>query len=180
VPGNRHNLRLTEYNSDDQQQEEEVEDQMPPERESQKLWRMEQVLKYASLGYNQVETAKVLKISQAHVSRTLTALRKEAQKDIKHHIEETLPLERRKALILFQNIKRRALDISNQKDIGERDRIAALSLAKDAGTEIWAIESEGRHVQSAIKVAGGLKEKLDSMEESQVEEQKELPLYDHE
>ena len=60
------------------------------------------MLKYASLGYNQVEIAEVLKISQAHVSRTLTALTKQAQQDIRHHIEETLPLERRKALMEFQ------------------------------------------------------------------------------
>lgn len=173
------------HNSDDQNQQNQksrFRGAIGAKRQSQKIWREQQVLKYASLGYNQVEIAEVLKISQAWVSRILSALTKAAQEDIKHHIEETLPLERRKALMLFETIKKRAIDISNQENIGERDRIAALSLAKDAGKEIWALESEGRHIQSAIKVAGGLKEKLDSMEEAQEEEQEqeELPLYDHE
>jgi transcriptional regulator len=171
------------HNSDDQQNQ----NQKPrfravgARRESQKIWREQQVLKYASLGYNQVEIAEVLHISQAHVSRTLTAITKAAQEDIKHHIGETLPFERKKALMLFESVKRRAIDIANKENIGERDRIAALSLAKDATKEIWTLESEGRHIQSAIKVAGGLKEKLDSMmEESQAEEQEELQLYNHE
>jgi hypothetical protein len=174
------------HNSDDQEDEEYTgwAAAVGAGRGSQKVWRDVRVLKYASLGYNQVEIAKAVNISQPEVSRTLTALRKQAQKDIEHHIEETLPLERRKALMLFETIKKRAIDISNKKEgsIGERDRIAALSLAKDAAKEIWVLQSEGRHIQSAIKVAGGLKEKLDSMEEEQQQqqEQEELPLYDHE
>jgi hypothetical protein len=173
------------YNSDDQEDQ----NQRPrfrgavgAKRESQRVWRMEQVLKYASLGYNQVEIAEAMNISQPHVSRTLTAITKQAQEDIKHHIEETLPFERRKALMLFESIKKRAIDISNlgKDDIGQRDRIAALSLAKDAAKEIIALHTEGRHIQSAIKVAGGLQEKLDSIEEAQTEEREELRLYDHE
>jgi hypothetical protein len=84
--------------------------------------------------------------------------------------------------MLFEGIKKRGIDISNLNEdkIGQRDRIAALSLAKDAAKEIWALNSQGEHVKSAIKVAGGLQEKLDSIEESQAEEQEELPLYDHE
>jgi hypothetical protein len=172
------------YNSDGQQDQ----NQKPrfkavgAKRESQKVWREQQVLKYASLGYSQTEISEVLHISQPHVSRTLTALTKQAQQDIKHHIEETLPFERRKALMLFEGIKKRGIDISNLNEdkIGQRDRIAALSLAKDAAKEIWALNSQGEHVKSAIKVAGGLQEKLDSIEESQAEEQEELPLYDHE
>ena len=178
---------MNSYNSDDQHQHQQK--QRPrfravgAKRESQRVWREEQVLKYASLGYNQVEIAEVLHISQAWVSRILSALTKAAQEDIKHHIEETLPFERRKALMLFENIKKRAIDMSNldKDEIGQRDRIAALSLAKDAAKEIISLQSEGRHIQSAIKVAGGLKEKLDSMEEAQEEQQQqeELPLYDH-
>jgi hypothetical protein len=171
------------YNSDDQKARFRAA-AVGARRESQKVWREQQVLKYASLGYNQVEISEVLHISQSWVSRIITALTKAAQEDIKHHIEETLPFERRKALMLFETIKKRAIDISNLNEdkIGQRDRIAALSLAKDAAKEIWALNSQGEHVKSAIKVAGGLQEKLDSIEESQqAEEQEELQLYqDHE
>lgn len=173
---------MNSNNSYDQQKGTHFKASVGAKRESQKVWREQQVLKYASLGYNQVEIAEVLKISQAWVSRILSVLTKAAQEDIKHHIEETLPLERRKALMLFETIKKRAIDISNQENIGERDRIAALSLAKDAAKEIIALQTEGRHIQNAIKVAGGLKEKLDSMVEGQAQqqEQEELRLYDHE
>ena len=52
-------------------------------------------LKYAALGYNQSEIAEVMHLSQAHISRTLAAVTKQAQADIKHHIEETLPFEKK-------------------------------------------------------------------------------------
>jgi hypothetical protein len=141
---------------------------------------MEQVLKYASLGYNQAEIAEALKISQPWVSRTITAITKAAQEDIQRHIKETLPYERRKALTLFENVKKRAIDIAD-KDIGERDRISALALAKDAAKEILTIHQQGEHIKSALNVASGLKDKLDNLEEKEGEEDREeLPLYDHE
>jgi DNA-binding MarR family transcriptional regulator len=146
---------------------------------------MEQVLKYASLGYNQAEIAEVLHISQPWVSRTITAITKAAQEDIKRHIEETLPYERKKALTLFENIKKQALDIANGSssgEVGNRDKIAALALAKDATKEIWALNSQGEHVKSALNVAGRLQEKLDNLQQKEEkEDQDELPLYnDHE
>jgi hypothetical protein len=152
-------------------------------RESQRVWRMEQVLKYASLGYNQAEIAEVLHISQPWVSRTITAITKAAQEDIKHHIEEVLPYERWKALMLFENVKKRAIDISNKESIGERDRIAALALAKDATKEIMALHTQGEHVKTALNVAAGLQDKLNNLQKKkkeEEEEEEELPLYDHE
>jgi hypothetical protein len=157
-------------------------------RESQRIWRMEQVLKYASMGYNQADIAEVLQISQPWVSSTIKAITKAAQQDIKHHIEEVLPYERRKALTLFENVKRRAIDIADKKDIGDRDRIAALSLAKDATKEIIALQQQGEHVKTALNVAAGLKEKLNNLEQQQQQQQNQeegeqeevLPLYDHE
>jgi len=144
---------------------------------------MEQVLKYASLGYNQAEIAEVLHISQPWVSRTITAITKAAQEDVKRHIEETLPYERKKALTLFENVKKQALDIANGSsgEVGNRDKIAALALAKDATKEIWALNSQGEHVKSALNVAAGLQEKLDNLQKEDEEEyREELPLYDHE
>jgi hypothetical protein len=148
---------------------------------------MEQVLKYASLGYNQAEIAEVLHISQPWVSSTIKAITKAAQQDIKHHIEEVLPYERRKALALFENIKRRAIEISDKAQIGDRDRIAALVLAKDATKEIIALQQQGEHVKTALNVAAGLQDKLNNLQIKEEEEEQEqerergvLPLYDHE
>jgi DNA-binding MarR family transcriptional regulator len=149
-------------------------------REAQRIWRMEQVLKYASLGYNQAEIAEVLHISQSWVSRTINAITKAAQQDIKRHIEETLPYERKKALTLFENVKKQALDIANDPGVGKRDKVSALALAKDAGKEIWALNSQGEHVRTALNVAAGLEEKLDNLQKEEDENREELPLYDHE
>jgi hypothetical protein len=149
-------------------------------REAQRIWRMEQVLKYASMGFNQSEIAAALHISQSWVSRTITALTKAAQEDIKHHIEETLPYERKKALTLFESIKKQAIEIANAPDVGNRDKVAALALAKDATKEIWALNSQGKHIKTALNVAAGLQEKLDNLQKEEEENQEELPLYDHE
>jgi hypothetical protein len=145
---------------------------------------MEQVLKYASLGYNQVEIAAVLHIDRSWVSKTITAITKAAKEDIERHIKETLPYERKKALTLFENVKKQAIDIANGSsgEVGNRDKIAALALAKDATKEIWALNSQGEHVKTALNVADGLQEKLDNLQKNDEEdrEEKELPLYDHE
>lgn len=155
-------------------------------KESQIIWRRDKVLKLVSLGYTQTEIAQELQISQPLVSRDITAITKAAQEDIRHHIEETLPYERKKALMLFETIKKQAIDMANKPEgkIGDRDRIAALALAKDAGKEIIALQTQGQHIKRALRVAGGLKEKLENLEEEQNQQQQEegedLQLYDHE
>jgi hypothetical protein len=65
--------------------------------------------------------------------------------------------------MLFENIKRRAIDISNKESIGERDRIAALTLAKDSQKEIMALHQQGEHVKTALNLAAGLQEKLNNL-----------------
>jgi hypothetical protein len=189
VCGNNHKSRLSNHNSDDQQNNNQNKStpshskSIASKREAQRLWRMDQVLKYASMGYNQVEIAEVLHIDRSWVSKTITAITKAAQQDIKHHIEEVLPYERRKALVLFENIKRRAIEIADKDNIGDRDRISALSLAKDAAKEIIALQQQGEHVKTALNIAAGLQNKLDNLQEKEEQEQEQeggvLPLYDH-
>jgi hypothetical protein len=161
-------------------------------KESQIIWRREKVLKYASLGYSQGETAEILKVTQPTISKDIAYLSKAARNRIKDHIEVKIPFEREKTLMLFENIKRKALDISEKENLGERDRLSALTLVKDVGKEIWALQIQGEHVKKALKVAGGLQEKLESLEQNeemeqeqqeqqeQEEEEESPPLYDHE
>lgn len=174
---------MSSHNSDDHHDYHSTHSRAPvgARRESQRVWRMEQVLKYASLGYNQAEIAAILHISQSWVSRTITAITKAAQKDIKRHIEETLPYERRKALALFESIKKQAIEIANGPDVGNRDKVAALALAKDAAKEIMALHTQGEHIKTALNVAAGLQEKLENLQKEEEEgREDELPLYDHE
>jgi hypothetical protein len=177
---------LSNHNSDDQQQNNNQNKSphsksVASKREAQRLWRMDQVLKYASMGYNQVEIAEVLHIDRSWVSKTITAITKAAKEDIERHIKETLPYERKKALTLFENVKKQAIDIAKGSEVGNRDKVSALSLAKDAAKEIWAMNSQGEHVKNALNVAAGLQEKLDNLQNEEEEgHEEELPLYDHE
>jgi DNA-binding MarR family transcriptional regulator len=146
-------------------------------RNSQNIWRDEKILQMASEGYSQSDIAAALQLTQPTISKAISRITKTAYDNVRYHIESRLPFEREKTLVLFESIKKRAIDIANKKegDIGERDRIAALTLAKDAGKEIMALHTQGEHVKNALNVAAGLQGKLSSLESIQqlLEEQQE-------
>lgn len=149
-------------------------------RNSQNIWRHEKILKMASEGYSQSDIAAELQLTQPTISKALAKITKTAYDNVKYHIESRLPFEREKTLVLFEGIKKRAIEIANKKELGERDRIAALTLAKDAGKEIMALHTQGEHVRNALNVAAGLQGKLSSLNESssQQEEEEGLQLYE--
>lgn len=132
-------------------------------------------MKLASEGYSQSEIAEVLKVTQPTISKDLAYITKAAYDNVRYHIESRLPFEREKTLMLFESIKKRAIDMANKDEgkIGDRDRIAALTLAKDAGKEIMALHTQGEHVKNALNVAAGLHEKLKDLEDRQEEEEEE-------
>lgn len=151
-------------------------------RESQQIWRNEKILQMASEGYSQSDIAAALQLTQPTISKAISKLTKEAYDNVRYHIENRLPFEREKTLMLFESIKKRAIEIANKKEIGERDRIAALTLAKDAGKEIMAIHTQGEHVRNALNVSAQLQGKLSNLESDQQDqeeddEEEELQLY---
>ena len=121
--------------------------------------------------------------SPSLISKDMSYITKAAQTQINKHIEEKLPVEHQKTVMLYEEIKNRAVEISNNTT-HDRDKIAALALAKDCGESLYELNTEGRHIKKAIKAAAGLKEKLEELEDREDEEIEEVQFYrpvdDHE
>lgn len=66
-----------------------------------------------------------------------------ARQDIKSHVEDKLPWEYTKSLVVSDNIKKRAFEMADKADISDRDRIMALRLATEAETSRARLVAEG-------------------------------------
>ena len=75
-------------------------------------WRRSKVLELSSQGYTQSEIAKMLQISQSSVNRDLAYIAKQAQENLKTHIQHTLPLEFKRCINGINQVLKQAWQIS--------------------------------------------------------------------
>jgi Sigma-70, region 4 len=101
------------------------------ERSSQIEWRRSKVLELDSQGSSQPEIARILQVSLGTVNNDLSYLRSQSKQKIKRYIDETLPEEYEKCLVGITSILKEAWNTSQQAEINKREKIHALSLAKE-------------------------------------------------
>ena len=102
-----------------------------PQLQQQIEWRRSKVLELDSQGHSQPEIARTLQVSVGTVNRDLTCLRQQSQQKIRKYIDETLPNEYEKCLVGITSILKEAWNISNNADSDKKEKIHALSLAKE-------------------------------------------------
>jgi hypothetical protein len=141
-------------------------------------WRRTKVLELLSKGDSQSEIAKVLQVDLSIISRDVYHLRQQAKSNIKRYIDERLPEEYEKCLIGLNAITREAWSTAQNTE-GKREKIQALSLAKDCYSMKLDLLTNATVVDDAIRfVSKKLKEKSsDSCNRDDKEESKE-PDYD--
>jgi predicted transcriptional regulator len=71
-------------------------------------WRRSKVSELSSQGYNQSEISRILQISQPTINRDITYLRQQAKTNIKRYIDEKLPEEYEKFMIVLTAILKEA------------------------------------------------------------------------
>jgi predicted transcriptional regulator len=71
-------------------------------------WRRSKVLELSSQGYNQLEIAKVLQISQPTISRDIQYLKQLARANITRYIDHELPFEYDKCLVALNSLQKKA------------------------------------------------------------------------
>ena len=54
-------------------------------------WRRDRVLELSSQGFTQSDIVTMLKVDKSVISRDFAHLKQEAQKNLQHHISETIP-----------------------------------------------------------------------------------------
>ena len=95
------------------------------------MYVQNKVQELASQGYNQSEISRILQISQPTINRDITFLRQQAKDNIKSYIDERLPEEYEKRLVGLTAITKEAWTIASQQTEDKREKIHALSLAKE-------------------------------------------------
>jgi predicted transcriptional regulator len=93
--------------------------------------RREKVLELTSQGYSQRQIASMLHISHGTVGLDQTFLKQKATENIREYIDKRLPDEYERCLIGINSILREAWNTSKQENIDNKEKIQALSLAKE-------------------------------------------------
>ncbi|MEP0826093.1 MAG: hypothetical protein HRF40_11465 [Nitrososphaera sp.] len=113
-------------------------------------WRRSKVLEYASQGFSQKEIAAKLQVDESTVSRDLAFLREQARNNIRHFIEERLPLEFEKCVTALNAVRRDAWIVAQQSTDGKL-KIQALSLVKECASTTMELLTNSAIVDEAIR-----------------------------
>jgi transcriptional regulator with XRE-family HTH domain len=116
-----------------------------------KDWRIAKVLELSSKGLQQSEIAKVLKVSEPTISRDLSQIRQQSHQRIRRYLDEELPVEYEKTLSGLTQILKETWIIINKADTDERDRLMALSLARDTYNVRLDLLSSATVVERAVR-----------------------------
>jgi len=122
-----------------------------PQLQQQIEWRRSKVLELDSQGHSQPEIARILQVSVGTVNSDLTYLREQSRQKIRKYIEERLPDEYEKCLVGITSILKEAWNISNNTDSDKKEKIHALSLAKECYSMKLDLLTNATVVDDAIR-----------------------------
>jgi hypothetical protein len=135
--------------------------------EKQIQWRRSKVAELDSQGHSQPEMASILQVSIGTVNRDLSYLRQQAKSNIRRYIDERLPEEYEKCLVGLTVILREAWNTSQQTE-DRREKIQALSLAKDCYSMKLELLTNATVVDDAIRFVSESEKSKDKVKEERV------------
>ncbi|MEP0825396.1 MAG: hypothetical protein HRF40_07915 [Nitrososphaera sp.] len=113
-------------------------------------WRRSKVLEYSSQGFNQKEIAAKLQVDESTVSRDFAFLREQAGYNIRHYVEDKLPLEFEKCLAALTAVRRNAWVIAEQA-ANDKLKLQALALVKDCASTTMDMLTNCSVVDDAVR-----------------------------
>jgi RecG-like helicase len=113
-------------------------------------WRRNKVRELSIKGHNQRQIASILKVSLGLVNEDLQYFRRQAKENISKYIDEYLPAEYQNCLEGLNNIMAEAWQMSFETDSDKREKIQALSLAKECYAMKLDLLSSSTVVQRAV------------------------------
>jgi hypothetical protein len=132
--------------------------QMSTKMQQQLEWRRNQVFELSSKGHSQAEIARMLQLDKSIISRDVAYLRQQSKANIRKYIDERLPEEYEKCLVGLTAILREAW-ITSQHTEDKREKIQALSLAKDCYTIKLDLLTNVTVIDDAIRFISSSKSK---------------------
>jgi hypothetical protein len=122
-------------------------------------WRRAKVLELLSKGGSQSDIAKTLQVDLSIVSRDVYFLRQQAKTNIKKYIDERLPEEYEKCLVKLTALTKEAWKTAEQSTQDKREKIQALSLAKECYSMKLDLLTNATVVDDAIRFVSSHKSK---------------------
>jgi hypothetical protein len=114
-------------------------------------WRRSQVLDLSAQGRTEREIATILKVGPATVGRDLSYLDKQAQDNLKTHVQKRLPEQYQKCMNGLNQVLKMAWNIVILDSINHANRIQALSLINDCYKYQMDLTTNGVVITDAIK-----------------------------
>jgi hypothetical protein len=130
-------------------------------------WRRDKVQELSSQGNSQREIARILQVGTGTINRDLSFLRQQTKENIRKYIDERLPEEYEKCLVGLTAILREAWNTSQQTE-DRREKIQALSLAKDCYSMKLDLLTNATVVDDAIRFVAENEKFKDKEEKEQV------------
>jgi predicted transcriptional regulator len=121
-------------------------------------WRRSKVLEMSSKGFSGADIARELQATEATISRDIKHLREQAKHKIREFIDKDLPAEYTKTLVGIKSIMKEAW-IAASNAVSGKDRIQALSLAKECLAMNLELLTNASVVEDAVKFVEGKKQK---------------------
>lgn len=132
------------------------------------------MLELTSKGHSQAEISNILQISISPISRDLSSIREEAKTHVRKCIDETLPEEYEKCHVGLTAILREAWNTSQETE-DNREKIQALSLAKEYYSMKLDLLTNATVVDDAIRFNQESQNKLGMSEEEQDKKEPKEP-----
>jgi IS30 family transposase len=146
------------------------------QQQHEREWRRAKVLELSSQGHSEREIASTLQMHHTTVHRDLEYLRKQAQENLKTHIQERLP-EHQKCMNGINQVLKIGWNIVQSDSSSAANRLQALALVNDSYKYIMDLTTNGVVVTDAIKYVQGKMDHLNNQEKDLLQDikQKEEP-----
>lgn len=131
-------------------------------------WRRNKVLELLSKGNSQTDISNALQVDLSIISRDVSYLREQSKQNIRKYVDERLPEEYEKCLTGLNAILRESWNMSNQSDVDKREKVQALSLAKECYSMKLELLTNATVVDDAMKFINNQKQNLHSDLQKQI------------
>ena len=112
--------------------------------------RQSKIVELLAQGHtNQSEIASKINVSEPTVSRDMQFLNRQAQENLKFHVERRMPFEIEKCYIGLNLVLRKAFEITNLENAKISEKVAALQVVLTTYDKMWEVVS-GRPVLKEI------------------------------
>jgi hypothetical protein len=147
------------------------------QQQHEREWRRSKVLELSSQGHSEREIASTLQMHPTTVHRDLAFLRRQAQENLKSHIQENLPEQYQKCINGLNQVLKIGWNIVNSDSSSPGNRLQGLALINDSYKYLMDLTTNGVVVTDAVKYIQGQMDHLNKTKKTllhDIKEEKEL------